>query len=83
MLTYHEVQKDEYVYEKGQEPKYFYVMLGGELSEEIVNPNIDSWEWARSKYTSLLEWKENEFDPRAHSALQDHRNSEYTFKPIQ
>ena len=82
LMTYKEVKKGEYVYEKGQIPENLYVMLAGQISEEIMNPNIDSWEWARSMYTNLLEWKETVFDPKAKNALHEHHSQQSILKPI-
>ena len=58
-MKYLEYRKDQSIYECGQQADSFYVILNGQVVEEIKNPDIDKWDWAYLNYESLLRRKKD------------------------
>ena len=61
-LSYRDVEADTEIYRYGDEPRYFFMVVKGQVSRQVRNPGIPDWDWAMSIYQGLLEWKEREFD---------------------
>ena len=71
MMTYQEFDPGSTIYDFSEVADKFYVLLNGQVIEEIKNPNIDQWEWANSVFLALQDWKQSTFDPCAKKAYQD------------
>jgi len=59
------------VIEYGEPGKMFYFIIKGLLIVDIPNPGIKDWQIKRKDYQSLLNWKQNEFEPKVREARKE------------
>ena len=71
-FSYEVAEADQTLFKEGDPAEKFYLILEGSVSVVIKNQIIDQWEWARTVYTALKKWKENEFDTRVETAMRLH-----------
>jgi hypothetical protein len=74
-MKYKEYERDAYVYNLDESADHFYIVLSGEVREEMRNPQIESWDWAMNAFQSLISWKCNVFDEMAYKCLIDYRKT--------
>ena len=49
----------------------FYFIIKGLLVVDIPNPGIKDWQIKRKDYQSLLNWKQNTFEPKVREARRE------------
>jgi len=68
-MTYCETEKNHVIYNHGDTPKNFYMIVSGSVSTNVKNEIIENWDWARSIYMRLIDWKQKEFDKKVQKEL--------------